>query len=300
VLASEVDTRLDHVGGLDRYQQDPQWKSGVERHFDQTLRRMIQSADSAGVPLVLCVPACDLVRTPPFKVVSNLTSGTTAAAEFDQAWQRATDSTNSTEQRIESTEQCLKLDPLHAGANYLAGRLSFELGDSLQAAPWLIAARDLDICPLRATSAIVQSVIDVSEQMEVPLVQTEKLLDQRDSQGRRVPDGIADPEYFVDHVHPSVAGHQQIAQAVFNKLTELGWPPSTEEAERDYQQLAKQHLDSLGEEYYVRGQQRLEGLRRWASGRAGSKLTIDELLRRDEPKDTTKLEPSRESTQSTE
>jgi lysophospholipase L1-like esterase len=300
VLASEVDTRLDHVGGLDRYQRDPDWKSGVEQHFDQTLRRMIRTADSAGVPLVLCVPACDLVTTPPFKVVPSLQPGTSAAAEFDEAWRCATDGSLTIEQRLQSCQQCLKLDPLHAGAAYVAGRLSFELGDSQQASPLLVAARDLDVCPLRATSPIVDSVIDASRQFDIPLVQTELLLDQRDSQGRHVSDGIADPEYFVDHVHPSVAGHQQIAQAVFGKLAELGWYPQTAEAESRYQQLAKQHLDSLGEAYYARGKQRLEGLRRWASGRSGSKLSIDELLRRDELEGPGQSESSTATTQSPE
>ena len=37
-MPSEVDARLDHVGGLDRYRRDPKWRIGVEKHFAETLR----------------------------------------------------------------------------------------------------------------------------------------------------------------------------------------------------------------------------------------------------------------------
>ena len=53
--------------------------------------------------------------------------------------------------------------------------------------------------------------------------------------------------------------------------------PDRQEAERMYQQLAQKHLDSLNEDYYARGRQRLEGLKRWAAGRAGSSVLDDEL-----------------------
>jgi lysophospholipase L1-like esterase len=281
VLPGEVDTRLDHVGGLDRYVRDPQWQAAVEFHFRQTVEQMIGLCAAADVPLILCEPACDLVKTPPFKVASIFQPGTADAREFEALWRQATERDKTTEERLEASQACLERDPHHAGANYVAGRLHYERGELAKARPRLVAARDYDVCPLRATSGIVDAVDELARKHGVPLIDTVRLLDARNHDGRRIPDGIADPEYFVDHLHPSIAGHQVIGQALAAEIAALGWFDHLEvdrqEAERKYQQLAQQHLDSLSEDYYARGSQRLQGLKRWAAGRAGSSVLDEEL-----------------------
>lgn len=274
-MAAEVDARLDHVGGLDRYHRDPSWRRGVEEHFSETLQRMVASTRRAGVPLVLCVPASDLVNTPPFKVEEKRWEDPSPqSATFQNAWRKARDSNADVRDRLSACERCLSIDPEHAGANYIAGRLHYDRGDTRQALPFLTAARDYDVCPLRATSPIVQTVITVADDYRIPHVNTVVLLDQRDSDGRRIPDGLPDPEFFVDHLHPTVAGHQELGAAIAAEIETLGWFETALDAEKTYQALAEMHLASLGEEYYARGRQRLEGLRRWAAGRAG-KLAPD-------------------------
>jgi hypothetical protein len=178
---------------------------------------------------------------------------------------------------VEAARRCLEIDPEHAGANYIAGRLLYEQGEVEPAREYLLAARDHDVCPLRATTPIIQSIIQVAEQAKVPLIRTPHLLDQRDWRGQRRPDGIADPVHFVDHIHPTIRGHQLIAAAIADALAEIEkaeidtvGAQNEMTAEERYQSLAEAHLAGLGEAYYARGQQRLEGLRRWASGRAGS------------------------------
>ncbi len=276
VLAGEVDARLDHAGGLDRYQRDPIWKRGVENHFAETLREMTQATAAANVPLILCVPAGDLVNTPPFKVTSIFKRGTPADLNFEAAWKQAIDLNQSASQRLIACEACLRLDPQHAGANYILGRLRYERGEIQSAKTHLIAARDFDVCPLRATSPIIQSVFELADAQDLLLVDTETLLDERNHEGQRIPDGIADPEYFVDHVHPSVTGHQLIGREVFTRLNSLGWFEVPRDAEQRYEALAQDHLNTLGEAYYARGSQRLEGLRRWAAGRAGQAMSMQE------------------------
>ncbi len=280
VLPSEVDARLDHIGGLDHYVRDPQWQAAVEFHFGQTIEQMIGLCAAADVPLILCEPACDLVRTPPFKVTSIFKPGTADGRKFEAKWREATNPGGTIDERLAASHACLEMDPRHAGANYVAGRLHYERGELAEARPRLVAARDYDVCPLRATTAIVDAVEDAARKRGVPLVDTDRLLDARNHDGSRIPDGIADPEYFVDHLHPSIAGHQVIGQAVAAEIASLGWFDHFEdgqEAERRYQELAQQHLDSLNEDYYARGRQRLEGLKRWAAGRAGSSVLDEEF-----------------------
>ena len=108
-------------------------------------------------------------------------------------------------------------------------------------------------------------------QQDVPLIDTARLFDQRDRSGAKRPDGIVDPELFVDHVHPTIVGHQQLAAEILAGLraAELFDLAEGDAVEKKYERLASQQLGSLGEEYYARGQQRLAGLRLWVRGRAG-------------------------------
>lgn len=267
-MTAEVDARLDHVGGLERYHRDSSWRLGVEQHFSETLTRLITATRRAGVPLVLCVPASDLVNTPPFKVEQG-TLDLSSATAFQEAWKILQDNLVDTDQRLSACAACLAIDPEHAGANYIAGRLHYDRGETAMALSYLTAARDFDVCPLRATTPIVRSMNEIAKEHRIPLINIIERLDQRDSSGKRIPDAIPDPQFFIDHLHPTVAGHQEIGAAIASEIAELDWFTTAPNAETVYQSLVQMHLANLGEEYYARGRQRLEGLRRWAAGRAG-------------------------------
>ncbi|QDT09220.1 GDSL-like Lipase/Acylhydrolase [Planctomycetes bacterium K23_9] len=268
-IAAEVDARLDHSDGLESYQRDPIWNTAVEQHFQSKLSDMIDAVRDAGVPLVLCTPASDIVDTPPIK--SQLKSGLSKdqQARFEKAFKTASDNTAGVPDRIAAAKVCLAIDDQHCGSHYIVGRLLYQSGKSAAARPHLIAARDFDVCPLRATSAIVNATHLVGKQNGVMLVDTETLLDRSGPSGQRVPDQIPDPERFADHLHPTIASHQIIAAQIASLLSANVWPPSEKNADLVYQKLAHQHLQSLDEAYYARGKQRLEGLHRWATGRAG-------------------------------
>ena len=145
----------------------------------------------------------------------------------------------------------------------------------------LTLAEDLDVCPLRATTKIEESVVNIAKQEDVPIMFTRTLFDERDANGNRHPDGIADPQLFVDHLHPSIRGHQILGTALADSMirhdlfTELPRPVDMPLLQQRYESLSKQHLAGLGEAYYARGKQRLEGLRRWAAGRAGQSPEVN-------------------------
>ena len=274
-MPQEVDARLDHIGGLGKYHRDATWKIGVEKHFDQTLRNMIQRVKSARIPLWLCMPTCDLINTPPFKLELAHDLSAQERDDWESAWQTANDDRLPSAQRLAACHRCLAIDAMDAGAHYVAGRLLYEQADSENANRHLIAARDLDVCPLRATTAIEQSVIRIAAQEDIPLILTANLFDLRDADGNRTADGIADPEFFVDHLHPSLTGHQALGKKLAEKisqhdlLSDLERLQNRKEIEQRFRTLTEKHLAGLSEAYYERGKQRLEGLRRWAEGRVG-------------------------------
>ena len=162
-------------------------------------------------------------------------------------------------------------------AHYVAGLLRYQSGHTSQSLSHLKAARDHDVCPLRATTAMMESVRRQSVPARAPslvVVDTPKLLDLRNRDGQRIPDGVPDPEYFLDHVHPTIAGHQAIAEEVAAEILALAWFEVSPRAGEVYRVKAETHLASLGEDYYARGKQRLAGLKRWVEGRAGE-LGVD-------------------------
>lgn len=272
-LVANVDTKLDHPGGLDSYQRDSDWRRGVEEHFAATLEHIVQRTQKSGIPLIMCVPASDLVNTPPFKTQTRTDWTDGEESRFRSSWSIACDLDLAPSQRIDAFRECLRIDRAHAGANYALGRLLYDHGDSDQARPHLIAARDQDVCPLRAPSVIIRATRDIANRHSVPLIDTPSLLDDRNFRGDLIADQVPDPSRFVDHVHPSIAGHQIIAGALAQEFQKLGWVELTGESTLLYGNTTREHLSELGHEYFVRGKQRLEGLRLWTMGRAGQLAT---------------------------
>ena len=267
-LSPELRTRLDLVDGMKRYVRDDQWRRGVVEHFRLTLDRMIRMCADAQVPLLLCVPTSDIVNTPPIKTqLANL--GDESRKEFKLRMDLARHDDASREERIKACQACLEIDPHHAGAHFIAGSMHWVNERSAKARFHLTAARDHDVCPLRATTPIIRSILQLADDHDLQLIDCDRLFDQTDSRLRPLPDGIPDPQRFSDHVHPTIAGHQEIAYAISDRLMELFGIPLTESSEEKYRVRLLEHLTSLDESYFARGKQRLEGLKNWAAGRAG-------------------------------
>jgi hypothetical protein len=127
----------------------------------------------------------------------------------------------------------------------------------------LTRAKDFDVCPLRAPTLIVETVSQLAARYHVPLLDAEQLFSERSEHG------IVGQTWLVDHIHPSVEGHQLLGE----ELAKLCFKYGLAEAPVDdwlkrRRQLYEQHLQTLGEAYFYRGQQRLAGLMLWTQGRA--------------------------------
>jgi len=270
-MSGEVDTLLDHADGLDAYTRDIDWSSGVHAHFESKLAEMVDACRAASVPLVLCVPASDIVNTPPFKSTPDPSLRVERQKQVDLWLRDAESQSELSETRIGAAKSILSVDPDHAMANYVLGRFAYEFSmheDAKQDAPDMlrhfIAARDSDVCPLRATTRIETAVRNYRDKQSIVLVDTLSVLDQKNAREQRIPDGIADPIWFVDHVHPTIEGHQAIATAIYQQLLNNDWITPVDNADEIYAQSVVAHLKMLGEEYFGRAEQRLDGVKRWS------------------------------------
>ena len=261
-LPAEVRARLDFQDGLASYHRDDAWRAGVIEHFSHNLQTMVQTAKQANVPVVLMRPAANIKDCSPFKSEfdSRLSPQARQQAEalLDQAAQL---SWSQTEQKLRLLVVSTKIDARHARACYLAGKCYEQMGWLTEAKLWFEQARDEDVCPLRIPTPLADAITSTAKRHATAFVDIEQLIEQQTD------DGIVGDEWLVDHVHPTIAGHQLIANALLATMQQMHLvkTPPDWQAQRD--EFWSKHLAGLDEAYFERGAHRLKRLAEWSRGR---------------------------------
>lgn len=262
-LASEVDALLDYSGGLNDYHRDDPWREPIVNHFRWNLEQMIRACQNRRVPLILIRPVTNLIDCPPFKFEIDSKLRADQQAEFAERWDALRTDRDRVHDPMAEVDYLLAIDPQHAGALYLKGRLLADRGDWEVAKRYFVAAKDADVCPLRAITPIVESVTELAHRFDVPLVDAERMFSELSEHE------IPGSQWLVDHVHPTIEGHQRIGEGLAEVcIQEHFTVPTNSDWKTDRQALYAQHLSGLGEAYFHRGKQRLEGLLLWTQGRA--------------------------------
>lgn len=263
LLPAETDPILDYRNGLRVYHRDDAWHEGVVAHFEFALRRMVESARAADVPLMFVRPPSNLRDTLPFKSEH---PDEMTRAERDQ-FRRLLDEARAS-YAVDPAEgerlllEALLLDDGYAAAWYELGELRERLGRSIEAREAYVAARDNDVCPLRMISPLERAMSHVAEETDTPLFDAFGLLE------RDCTEGILDSSQLVDHVHPSIDGHRRIADGLVAFLAERGDLEPTSGWRTRAAEVHRAHLDSLDELYFLHGERTLEAVRGWTKGQA--------------------------------
>ena len=266
-MPSKVEARLDFRNGLTQYRRDLPWKRNVANHFEHNLRRMVQAAIAADVPIVVCNPVANLADASPFKSESDSSLTANEAKRFNEAWEEiARDKPVSDwHAEIERLRPLLELNSQHAELRYRIGQAYQQIGDIESAKEHLMAAKEEDICPLRITEPMYESINRVTAQYDVPLVDVKSFFETRS------PAGIVGSDSLLDHVHPTIYGHQLIAELLDGEMSRLGMvrkPVNTSTSSTEaIRARFESHLASLPYLYFELGKDRLAGLKRWAEGK---------------------------------
>jgi lysophospholipase L1-like esterase len=261
-LEAEVQALLDYRGGMEFYHRDEAWQQGVIAHYEFNLRRMVEIARRAGVRLLLMNPVCNLRDSPPFKSEHRTGLGSEELARWESLWSAARQFYDGRHrQAVALLEQAIAIDGLHAGLHYDLAKCYEALGRMAEAREQYLLAKELDVCPLRILEPMNDVVLRVAQQTRTPFVDACLIFEQLS------PGGIPGHEWLVDHVHPSIRGHQVLGNELADEMVRLGivQPVAMWKETRDRRYA--EHLKSLDTIYYIRGQQHLEGLTRWAEGR---------------------------------
>jgi lysophospholipase L1-like esterase len=263
ILSSEVDALLDYRGGLEQYHHDPKWRADVIDHYRFNLRRMVQLAQDADVPMLLVNPVCNLRDCAPFKSQNRDGLSTEQLQRWEQCWSEAR--TRYATNKIHSIDwfrRAIELDDQHAGIHFALAKCYDDAGMMEKAYTAYLQAKELDICPLRILEPMNEAVILVARQTDTPLVDARLLFESHSK------DGIPGADWLIDHVHPSIDGHKLIADALIQEFHELGIVQLPSDWSKRKQVAYSAHLSSLGDHYYLKGMERLRGVRDWARGRA--------------------------------
>jgi tetratricopeptide (TPR) repeat protein len=228
-LPAEVETRLASSVGLNAYHRDDQLRSAVLEHFRLNLDRMATISREAGAEILYVVPADNLRDCAPFKSESSPTQSTTEAAALETLLEDANDALyrEEFEDARALFSRAVELEPRHAHARYGLGRAFMALQDFEEARSELVTARDEDVCPLRALSAIPEIVREVAALRRAPIVDFPEVIAA--AQEDALPPGA---DWFLDHVHPTIDGHRILASHLAQKVFDLGWLASDPGANR--------------------------------------------------------------------
>ena len=261
-LPGEVDALLDYRRGLDDYHRDDAWRAGVIRHFRLSLDRMVRLAGQAQIPVLLVSPVSNLKDCPPFKSEHRAGLDRADRERFARLSAEAADVPWAEPHRkLALLEQAIAIDGRHAAVLYRAAMCCAAMQRWPEAVTAFRRAKEEDICPLRMLEPMHGAIFDVARNTDTPVVDARRLIEERS------PHGVPGEEWLMDHVHPTIPGHQVIAEALMRHLVDRGvvHPRPGWEAERD--ERFREHLAGLGDAYFPQGQLRLESLLEWAHGR---------------------------------
>jgi tetratricopeptide (TPR) repeat protein len=174
--------------------------------------------DEFGVPVILITPASNLVSCSPFKSMSSVGVEGNSQSENDRLLIRAESfmEKENYDRALDAIEQALSIDSRYARTHYLHGRILTALGRRPEAFQAFLQAKDEDVCPLRATTPIVNAVRHVAENRSIPLVDFDRLIRE---DGFNTASG---GPRFLDHVHPTIQLHGFLAGKIVDTMVAGG------------------------------------------------------------------------------
>ncbi|MGB0580414.1 MAG: hypothetical protein ACPGVU_11980, partial [Limisphaerales bacterium] len=210
-------TRLDNLNGYASYHRDPAWQTRVIGQFEESLREIVRICDEANVPLIIVKLGSNLRDCPPFK--SEHRPDLSAAKE--QIWQGLFEQGSEAESSDfvsswEAYDEALKIDSDFALLDYRIAKVWDRQERPDKMASHYLSAKDDDVCPLRMLDSQRLHLEALASDHDLILVNADEAL------ASLSPVGVPGFDWYLDHVHPTIGGHQKIAQEIFAKMKETG------------------------------------------------------------------------------
>jgi tetratricopeptide (TPR) repeat protein len=200
--------------------------------FRENLDEMVRSCVKAGVPIVLCTPACNRASCSPLGPIH--ASGFGGADET--AWERHVQ-TGDARERLEEHEKAkaeyeaaLAIDSTHAALLYRLGLLQRKMGNAEEARRFFDRALLRDGVRLRASGPFVDVVREtVRARAASGLVRLADVVRRFQAES---PDSLVGSNLILEHVHLNGRAHYLAADEILETLLEAGWLPEYDRSRR--------------------------------------------------------------------
>ncbi|MGO8879445.1 MAG: tetratricopeptide repeat protein [Desulfomonilaceae bacterium] len=283
LLNDETTAILDKSAGLDLYYRDENFEKGVVKHFEYNLNKMIALCKASGVPVILVETPCNLKDFSPFKSEHNSKLSKSKQNHIDNELKQAKSLIDSGDYKkaIEETNKMDGEDPLYALTYFLKGKALEKERLYDQARANFVKARDLDVCPLRATTPIIETIRRIAEHQKVGLIKFSSFVDSYAKEHGNA-SGISGKESFLDHVHPTIELHQALAELLFNKIEKMGLTENCKSLDQEeMQSVMDQGLKSLDPSIYTLRDLNLAKTLRWAGKKEEARQDLLRITKRE-------------------
>lgn len=187
--------------------------------FRSNLRDILNAAESARVPTVLCTVASNLRDCAPFMSARRPDLTDSARSQWEQciASGIAAESASNFAAATPFYEKAATIDPDFANVHYHIGLRDLASGNLAGASNQLTAARDTDVLPFRADSRINEIIRDEAALRAARVT----LFDTCAWLARTSPYGLPGNELFYEHVHLNFAGNDAVARGLAETVAPL-------------------------------------------------------------------------------
>ncbi len=221
-LGGEVRELLNQSFGLDYYHRDAEFKSQVLDHYRFNLRRMVSLAQTVGARVILVTVPANESDFSPFKSEhrDGLSSKRQSQIAGDLERARLALDAENWEESLRLVDRALEADSLYAETHYLRGRALMGLERDAEAGSSFARAIAEDVCPLRALEEANWIIAETAERSNSGFVDFRSIL--KEAVESRLGHRSLGDESFLDHVHPTVEVHGDLAAALVDEMGAMG------------------------------------------------------------------------------
>lgn len=271
----KLNAKLDNPAGYASYHYDDEWHRHVVRQFKNSLTAMAKACQEKSVPVVLVQLSSNSVDCAPFKSEHVPPLPESQRLAWEQQMSEASVAMDRAEWETASRllRGCITQSPKFALAHFRLARCLAVQGDTEAAKDEYQLAVDLDVCPLRMKSALMEAIAEVSDSLSVQRVDCDGLFTEQQWENSDSPGFGFD--LFLDHVHPNIRGHQAIGWKLASLITQQShWEQNSPLHAKQTNRIFQNHIESLPANYFVNGRRRIGWLENWARAELGDSELI--------------------------